>query len=46
MFVFCVVTVNDEHKKPRLIRRRRGLKYRGHIRRISFQALWQNKVVR
>ena len=31
-FAFCVITVNDEHAKPRFTRKCRGYIYRQNIR--------------
>ena len=39
-FAFCVVTVNDEHTKPRFTRKHRGLIYRWYMRQILFKALF------
>ena len=39
-FAFCVVTVNDEHTKPRFTRKRRR-----HICQILFKALFFKRLV-
>ena len=42
MFAFSVLTVNDEHRKPRFTRKRTGYITRQHICQILFKALFES----